>query len=131
MSGNNLTSQCIENYTNNLYTNIIKVININIIKEYVPEDYLALYNMCNAINKIQNKSSKNYLLSINSFNYFKLNIFKKAINIKFNKMTKEELNTYLLLETSSITNKLDPYFNLNTCLDMTEDKLDIYLNSLK
>jgi hypothetical protein len=130
MSGNSLTCQSIQKYTNSLHSNIIKVINVSIIKEYLPEDYLTLCNMYNAINKIQNKYSPNYLLSINSFNYYKLNIFKKAINIKFNKMTKEQLNTYLLLENSSITNELDPYFNLNTCLDMSEDELDLYLNSL-
>ena len=92
MSGNKLTCDSIEQYTTDMYNNVNKNVILNIIKDYNPEDYKQLSIMYNTINKIVNKNSKEYLINVRIFNYIKLNAFKKALDIKFNEMTKEELN---------------------------------------
>jgi hypothetical protein len=92
MSGNKLTCDSIEQYTTDMYNNVNKNVILNIIKDYNPEDYKQLSIMYNTINKIVNKNSKEYLINARIFNYIKLNAFKKALDIKFNEMTKEELN---------------------------------------
>lgn len=128
MSCNTLTCNAVLYYSNIIENITNKTINLDIIKTYCPDDYYHLSNMCNKISNIKDKTSNNYMLSVRLFTYLRLNAFKKAIDIKFSKMTEEQLNVYLLLENPNITNNINPNFDLSESLYISEAELDLYLS---
>jgi hypothetical protein len=131
MSGSTLTCETIERYTTHLHYHINNLINDCIIKVYCPDEYYMLYQMYKELTTMKASGDKNYmnfLLKYRSFIYFKFNLFKKAIEIKFNEMSNEQLNTYLLLENPHVTSGIDPNHDINSISDMSLEELDIYLN---